>query len=573
MTSLPSNEAVRLNALHELKILDTPAEEAFDELTRLAAYICGTPIALITLVDSERQWFKSKVGFEALETPRDVAFCAHAIIQPDILVVRDAHQDVRFADNPLVTTDPKIRFYAGAPLTTPDGLALGTLCLIDYIPRDLAFEQLDALRILARQVMTQLELRRNLAELKRVIIQRQKSEEAILRAKVAEAAKLELEKEITERKRVEAQLSRSKKRLRDILDSLLFFVGVLTPEGIMIETNRTPLEVAALKQSDVLGKLFVETYWWSYSPSIQAQIQAAIEQAALGKRIRFDIQIRIAGESLIMFDFSLNPIFDSAGRVSALIASGIDISDRKQAEEDVHNALKNEKELNELKSRFVTMTSHEFRTPLSTILSSTELLQHYGYKWDEQKKLIHFQRIQTAVQNMTQLLNDVLLIGKAEAGKLEYNPTQFNLSEFCREIINEVQAVAGTKHMIAFCSEGQSNNVVMDEKLLRHILTNLLTNAVKYSTPGSRVWFNLICDRVAAVFSIKDQGIGIPPEDVGKLFESFHRGKNVSTIPGTGLGLTIVKKSVDLHGGKIKVKSEVGVGTTFTVTLPLHKQV
>ena len=472
---LPSNETVRLNALHELKILDTPAEEAFDDLTRLVAYICGTPTALITLLDSDRLWFKSKVGLEALETRRDVAFCAHAIIEPDILVVRDAYTDVRFANNPLVTKDPKIRFYAGAPLTTPDGLALGTLCVIDYIPRDLTFDQHEALRILARQVMTQLELRRNLAELKRVVIQRQKSEEAIRRAKVAEAAKLGLEKEITERKAVEAQLSRNKKRLRDILDSLLFFVWVLSPEGIMIEANRTPLEVAALNQSDVIGKLFAETYWWSYSPSIQAQIQAAIEQAALGKRIRFDIQIRIAGERLFIFDFSLNPIFDSAGCVSALIASGIDISDRKQAEEDTHNALKKEKELNEFKSRFVTMTSHD-RTPLS-------------------------------------------------------------------------------------------------EKLLRHILTNVLTNAVKYSTPGSRVWFNLICEHEAAVFSIKDRGIGIPPEDVGKLFESFHRGKNVSTIPGTGLGLAIVKNSVDLHGGEIKVKSEVGVGTTFTVTLPLHKQV
>ena len=167
--SLPSNEAARLNALQQYEILDTPPEEAFDDLTRLAAHICRTPTALITLVDTSRLWFKSKVGMDALETPRDVAFCAHAILEPDMLVVRDASQDSRFADNPLVTTDPKIRFYAGAPLITLNGLRLGTLCVIDYMPRDFAIKQQEALRILARQVMTQLTLRRGLDELTQCI--------------------------------------------------------------------------------------------------------------------------------------------------------------------------------------------------------------------------------------------------------------------------------------------------------------------------------------------------------------------------------------------------------------------
>ena len=162
---LPSNEADRLNALQQYEILDTPNEDTFDDLTRLAAHICRTPTALITLVDTSRQWFKSKVGMDALETPRDIAFCAHAILEPDLLVVNDASLDARFADNPLVTTEPKIRFYAGAPLITPDGLRLGTLCVIDYMPRDFGLQQQEALQILARQVMTQMELRRDMAEL------------------------------------------------------------------------------------------------------------------------------------------------------------------------------------------------------------------------------------------------------------------------------------------------------------------------------------------------------------------------------------------------------------------------
>ena len=162
---IAKNEKQRLKVLWQYSVLDTVPEEIFDDLTELAARICEAPIALITLVDEKRQWFKSKVGISIKETSRDVSFCAHAITQPELFIVADATKDERFAHNPLVTSDPKVRFYAGAPLVSPDGYALGTLCVIDKVPRELRPGQEQALRILARHVMSQLELRRRSLEL------------------------------------------------------------------------------------------------------------------------------------------------------------------------------------------------------------------------------------------------------------------------------------------------------------------------------------------------------------------------------------------------------------------------
>jgi GAF domain-containing protein len=210
---IPLTEVKRLKVLWQYDILDTVPEEVFDDLTELAARICEAPIAMITLVDEKRQWFKSKIGVSVSETTRDVSFCAHAINQEDLFIIPDAAKDERFANSPLVISEPKIRFYAGAPLITPDGYALGTLCVIDKVPRELRPDQKQALRILARHVVSQLELRRHARELAtaRKAGAKYKSELDSLRAELTEARR-ELKRHKTKAKKTPRRDSKKSKK-------------------------------------------------------------------------------------------------------------------------------------------------------------------------------------------------------------------------------------------------------------------------------------------------------------------------------------------------------------------------
>ncbi len=225
---LPTNEAARLAALHQYNILDTTPEEAFDDLVRLACYIFKTPIALITLVDSERQWFKARIGLDVSETSRDVAFCAHAILRPEeVLVVSDALDDERFAVNPLVTSDPNIRFYAGAPLITPAGSALGTLCVIDKVPRTLTPEQVEMLRILSRRAITELELRRDIGRLNQEIAAREQAEAALSRQVKTLATIYEASQQISAKLELESIYQVAHQAVGQLMPAEVFVVSVL----------------------------------------------------------------------------------------------------------------------------------------------------------------------------------------------------------------------------------------------------------------------------------------------------------------------------------------------------------
>jgi len=266
-------------------------------------------------------------------------------------------------------------------------------------------------------------------------------------------------------------------------------------------------------------------------------------------------------------ELNIVPIADEGGFITHFVSVQRDISDRKQNEAEVLKALAQERELNELKSSFISMTSHEFRTPLATIRSAAELLERFPVPKEEKPEL--FGQIQTAVTHMVRLLEDMLFISCSEAGKLQFKPAPLDLVKLSRTLVTEVQIGEGKHHKFVCEFQGDGSSV-MDEKLLRSLLGNLLSNAIKYSHPGSTVELRLTCDGNTAIFKVQDRGIGIPKPDRQRLFECFHRASNVGAVCGTGLGLTIAKNCVDLHGGAIAVESEVGRGTTFTVTLPMN---
>ncbi len=243
---------------------------------------------------------------------------------------------------------------------------------------------------------------------------------------------------------------------------------------------------------------------------------------------------------------------------------------RHEAEQKIKQQAKEAEEEKDRKNRYLSMASHEFRTPLTAILMSSQLLQNYEQKLTPEKKQRHFERIQNAITSMNKMLEDILTLGRAESGKISFSPRALNVVEFCQELLEPITQSTGRNHTFKLEILGDFSGAVMDEKLLYHILTNLLGNAVKYSPEKTQIILEVVRCENEVSFCVQDQGIGIPPEDIVKLFEPFHRAPNVGEISGTGLGLAIVKRSVDLHKGTIGVTSEVGVGSRFTVKLPFQ---
>jgi PAS domain S-box-containing protein len=374
--------------------------------------------------------------------------------------------------------------------------------------------------------------------------------------------------DITQRKRVESDLWLRDRAIAASSNGIAI-ADVTMPNEPIIYVNPAFERMTGYSAAEVIGQ---NHPFLQHADINQPELQQLRSAMQLGQDATVILRNYRKDGSLFWNQLNISPVCDVSGKVTHYIGIQTDITGRKQLEQELIIALEKEKELNELKSRFISMISHEFRTPLSTILSSSELLEYYRHKWTQEKQVTHLHRIQIAVQRMTEMLNDILFIGKVEAGILEYKPTSFDLVAYCRHLVADVELDFNHQHPISFTSQFASIQCKMDQKLLGHILCNLLSNAIKYSPDNRSIQFTLTCQEKLAIFAIQDQGIGIPQEDIPHLFTSFHRAQNVNNIPGTGLGLTIVKNCVDIHKGEISVSSTLGMGTTFTVSLPLDSE-
>ena len=364
---------------------------------------------------------------------------------------------------------------------------------------------------------------------------------------------------------------RERQQLDRVVKKSSEFIAIANSEHQLLFLNQAGLELVGLPNLERAREMTIQEFHFEADlPFLENEVIAQILQVGHWEgelRLRHFVSQQVIPVLVTAF-----AIQDSrTGKNQDLVAIMRDITEIKQAENKMLSSLEQERELSELRSRFISMASHEFRTPLAIISSSTGILELYHQRLTEEKKSQHLQRIQTSVKHMTELLDDVLMVSRAEAEKLLFNPEVQNLKTFCTNLAEELQ-LSSNDHSIVLTTEPDSDLdwlISFDPKLIRQILTNLLSNAIKYSPQGGPIKFILSRLPDAVIFDIQDQGMGIPPEDLERLFTSFHRAHNVGTIQGTGLGLTIVKKCVDLHGGSIALDSQLGQGSRFTIRIPI----
>jgi len=395
-----------------------------------------------------------------------------------------------------------------------------------------------------------------------------------------EVCLLSMVHDITERKRIEEDRKRMTEERRRLLEqkqeAMQQFINTLDriTDGFVMLNHQWQFAYVNPRASEILGyrveELIGSNAWTKFPEAVDGRFYDAFQVAVNEQRT---VEIEAFFEPWKRW--FVNRIYPSAEGVNVFFQ---DITERKKQEQHTLEAerlrveITKERELLQLKENFISIVSHEFRTPLTAIMSSAELIQRYYDHLPRERHFHHLGEILSQSNFMVNLLDDVLTVNKSRAGWMEFKPVSMDLAAFCNSVVERLRAQDKEKHQFIVHIDGDLSQVVMDARLLRHIVVNLLTNAVKYSAEGGEIKLDILRQGEDVVLRVSDQGIGIPIEAMSRLYEPFQRAGNVGTISGTGLGLTIVKDSVERHGGAIMCQSQVGVGTIFTVRLPVISQ-
>ena len=371
--------------------------------------------------------------------------------------------------------------------------------------------------------------------------------------------------DITERKEAEEALRSSEEKYRLLVETMHGGLAVFDTEFRVTFVNDRFCELLGYSRAEVIGKQLMNFMDAADIPIVQSQIKPRQS----GESTSYELPLRHKDGHQLHLLLSGSPLLDKQGKYTGSIVVATDISIQKQAEVTLRLALAREKDLGDLKTRFVSMASHEFRTPLATILALVETLSAYRHKLSEEQIEQRFDKIKGQVDHLKDIMEDVLLLARMQERRVEFNPVKLDLDDLLRGVLDEFESRAADGHRLEYIISGTSRAISLDHKLMRQIISNLVSNAIKYSSKGKIVRIHLEYTDAEVILQVSDEGIGIPEADLPHLFEPFHRAANVGTISGTGLGLVITREAVELHSGTITVESQQGVGTTFLIRIPI----
>ncbi len=376
-----------------------------------------------------------------------------------------------------------------------------------------------------------------------------------------------ISRDITKRKQLEEILKESEKKYRLLAENSEDIICLINLNGVFEFVSPSIKTVMGYETSELIGKSPIE--YMTEEDSNRYKDLILPEILINDSKYVYEASFKKKDNSIVVLETVLTPVKDENGKTHKILSASRDISIRKIGEENIKKAYEKEKELNEMKTNFISTTSHEFKTPLTAILSSAELLELYGNKWDLEKKKHHFAKIISSVKKINSMLNNILSFNRIENSQSVLKRVQFNLKNMCDELINDFNERIMYKYKLEYNYKLPKDIYFLDAEHLTRALDNLLRNAAKFSNEQSKIIFNVTEKNKNLIFEVIDEGIGIPEDEVDKIFDKFYRGSNASQVPGTGIGLSLVQMIASMYGGKVKCTRNRIKGTTFKLIIPL----